>query len=426
MLSKTRFYIFAASPLALFLTQCVSSPTSLQVSPPASHFTANLFVQQDSSCDPNGTQASGAIYRLCVPGDWVAGDSDLVVYVPGYKDPLRPIEIPEEQVDGLPEIFNDLGIAFATTSFTSNGLISGQEGIPDLLDLVQIFKQTYGNPRQVYIFSVSLGSIIASQLLETSSAEYDGGLLGCGPLGDFQAELNHLADVRVLFDYFFPSVLPGNLTSTPATVRVNWETVYVPAIAQAITTDPQRTREFLNVANLKELESLEATAADLVNPLFFSVFATEDAINRMGGLPYDNRDRRYSGSRNDFKLNQEVDRFAGDANAFTTAAELYQASGEFSVPVVTLHSVVDYVVPYEQEIVYRRQVRSAGNSRLHRNFLSFTAGHCNLSLPSFVAAFSSLVRQVNRRPLANPERVLTDPGDLKEYYRLLEIYDTQH
>lgn len=56
------------------------------------------------ACDPDQQQASGAIYRICMPifPPW---NGDLVVYAHGYVSPTEAVGIPEDQMrlpDGTP------------------------------------------------------------------------------------------------------------------------------------------------------------------------------------------------------------------------------------------------------------------------------------------------------------------------------------
>ena len=73
----------------------------------------------------DGTQASGAKYRICLPsGTW---NKQLVVYAHGYVSSDQPVAIPEDQlvVDGtsLPDTFTAFGYAFAVSSYRANGLV---------------------------------------------------------------------------------------------------------------------------------------------------------------------------------------------------------------------------------------------------------------------------------------------------------------
>jgi hypothetical protein len=102
-------------------------------------------------CDPDGTQSSGAIYRICMPtapGN-PAWNGDLLIFAHGYVSPTKPIGIPEDQLKlsdetSLPEAVNALGYAFATTSYSVNGLAIRQ-GVADLVDLVDIFVEPPSN-----------------------------------------------------------------------------------------------------------------------------------------------------------------------------------------------------------------------------------------------------------------------------------------
>ncbi|MGB2986749.1 MAG: hypothetical protein WBE26_12805 [Phycisphaerae bacterium] len=114
-----------------------------------------------SVCAPDRLQDSGAVYRICMP-DQDRWNGELVVYAHGYVDPRRPIEIPEDQLAvgddlTLPEFANMLGFAFATTSYRTNGLAI-REGLEDLVDLVDIFIETHGEPVYIYLVGASEGA----------------------------------------------------------------------------------------------------------------------------------------------------------------------------------------------------------------------------------------------------------------------------
>src|SRR5437868_3205502 len=78
-----------------------------------------------STCMPDGTQVSGAKYRICMP-DASCWNHKLVVYAHGYVDPNAPVDIPEDQLAfggiSIPTLVNQLGFGFATSSYSTNGL----------------------------------------------------------------------------------------------------------------------------------------------------------------------------------------------------------------------------------------------------------------------------------------------------------------
>ncbi len=382
-----------------------------------------------AECDFDRTLSSGAIYRLCAPEGWVPGQSDLVLYTTGYTEVTRPIEIPEEQLQpfsDLPSVTGisvELGFAFATTSFDANGVLNGDAGRPDLLELIDVFEQTYGKPRRIYLSALSLGSLIAAQLAEDSPSLFEGALFVCGPLGDFQSQLDYLLDGRVLFDYFYPNLIPGDLLNIPPEVRQNWVSVYLPRIEAAVAADVDLAIEYLDVAGIAaDRQNLEVITEAVTDVIFFHVFGFEDAVARVGGLAGDNQDRVYEGSSNDVLLNQLVQRVSGDPAAFATVEAEYQTTGLISIPTVLLHTTRDPQVPFIQSQLYQDKIQAAGRDELLSLIPSDTDGHCTPTLPAFVLSIAILLLQVEGQELANPEAVLTNPAELTEYRQQLRAY----
>ncbi len=141
-----------------------------------------------------GTQASGSLYRLTRPSgpDY---NERLVVWVHGFQDATDPVGIPEDQLVigefSIPALVNSLGFGFATNSYSKTGL-AVRQGMVDIRDLVQIYTQTVGRPRKVYLVGVSEGGLITTLLLERFPDEFSGGISACGPIGDFQSQVNFI------------------------------------------------------------------------------------------------------------------------------------------------------------------------------------------------------------------------------------------
>src|SRR5262249_8488848 len=140
----------------------------------------------------------------------------------------------------------------------------------------------------------------------------------------------YLGDARVLFDYFFRGVLGTSWTAQnitiPAELMLDWTTKYVPAIRNAVNTKPLATFEFLRTSKIP-IGLNPANAADaIVSALFYNVFATNDARTTLGGNPYDNIGRSYTGSFNDARLNASVARFGADSAALVEMAK-YETDG---------------------------------------------------------------------------------------------------
>lgn len=374
-----------------------------------------------STCE-DGPQASGAIYRICMPepGQW---NGDLVVYAHGYVAFNEPVGIPENQLvlpDGtsLPEIINGLGFAFATTSYSTNGL-AVREGIEDVRDVVDVFRARYGEPDHVYLGGASEGGLVTALAVEQFPAVFDGGLSTCGPVGSFRGQINYWGDLRVVFDVFFPGLIPGGALDIPQEVIDNWDTVYKPAIIAALRANPDTTAQLLRVTDVPVERDNPASAEEaLLQLLWYNVFGSNDGIAKLGGQPFGNMLRVYRGSENDLALNRQVQRFRADPAALEEIAAHYQTSGQLASPLVTLHTTGDPYVPYWHELYYSAAVQGSGSGSLHTNIPVFRYGHCNFKISEVLAAFALLVFQVTGQELRGVEQVLPDAASQAEFLRL--------
>ena len=179
---------------------------------------------------------------MSMPSSW---NGDLVIYAHGYVAFNKPIAVPDDALPGgttVADIVNGLGYAYAASSYRENGLaVLG--GIQDSVDLVSVFRSTMGHPGRVYIFGVSEGALVAVKALEQYPDVFCGGLVLCGPIGDFRAQVNYVGDFRALFDCYFPGVIPGNVVTVPDSVNASWKKQYEPAALYAVAAQPRRAKE---------------------------------------------------------------------------------------------------------------------------------------------------------------------------------------
>jgi hypothetical protein len=386
---KSLLRVFLA--LALLLAGLPVTAASAQDTPGAAPAAADLAA---STCT-DGVQASGAVYRICMPpaGAW---NGDLLVFAHGYVSPFEPVGIPEDQLvlpDGtsLPGIVNGLGYAFALSSYRVNGL-AVLPGIQDTLDLVNLFRTQYPMTGRVYIAGASEGGLVTTLAVEQYPAVFAGGLATCGPVGDFRSQVNYWGDFRVVFDYFFPGVLPPSPVNIPPEVPANWETVYKPAVLAAIAANPSATSQLLRVTrapiDAADPASLNTTVEGL---LWYNAFATNDGVAKLGGQPFDNRGKWYTGSRNDLLLNLRVRRFRADAAAINTINANYQTSGVLAVPLVNLHTTGDPIVPYWHAPLYTAKVIARGSLLNYVHIPALRYGHCNFNVVEVLVSFAIMV-----------------------------------
>ena len=345
--------------------------------------------------------ASDAQWRICVPADW---NGDLVVYAHGFVAPSQPLRLPDDRVGGLPvdEIIQSMGFAYATTSYRTNGL-AVPLAVEDLVQLVERFGDEFVQPLHVFAVGVSEGGLVAALAVEKYPEMFDAGLSAGGPVGDFRNQVNYFGDFLVLFNYFFPNVLP-NCTPLGISKEVmdNWESVYEPAVREALSNQFSATRQLLRVTRIP-IDPMDPSsiAESVTGILRYAVFATNNAIRVLGGgalwqpgqpgQPFDNTRRFYTGSDNDLRLNLAIQRVAAGATAIKEIETRYQTSGRLSRPMITIHTTDDPIVPFAQQPAYGWKTIQAGSGSLNLGIPVFRYGHVNLTLNELHAAFSAML-----------------------------------
>lgn len=353
-----------------------------------------------STCMPDGTQNSGAKYRICMP-EKACWNGNLVVYAHGFVDPTQPIAIPEDQLvlsDGtsLPALVNGLGFGFAVSSYSTNGL-AVLPGIQDLLDLVNIFHAQVGKPTRTYLAGVSEGGLVTALSIERYPNVYNAGLATCGPIGDFPGQIDYFGDFRVVFNYLFPGILPGSAVTIPQNLINDWTSVYSPAVTTAVAANPTAAQQLLTITLAPGTGTAEINET-IQTALWYDVFATNDATQKLGGDPYDNRFRIYTGSSNDLDLNLKVERSTA-APAAVNSMKQYQTTGKLTRPLVTLHTTGDQLVPYWHEQLYWLKASAAGSLSELSVVPVFRYGHCNFQAADVLYGFGLMLLKDLGQPM---------------------------
>jgi len=345
---------------------------------------------------------TGSAYHLvCVPEAW---NGSLVVYAHGYVSPVEPSPalFPSETwVVG--QAVMPFGFAFAATSYPDFGLVI-PGAVEDLVSLVNEFKSGHSQTQAVLLIGFSEGGLITTKAVERHPEVFTGGLACCGPVGDFRKQINYFGDFFVAFNYFFPDVFEGKADpgSVAPEVITNWETTYVPRVKAAIA-DSWRTSQLLRVTQAAVDSADPASVAETVlDVLWYDVFATEDAIDKLGGQPFDNSLRWYSGSSNDWALNRGVRRFRADSAALQSIQASYQTTGRLKRPLVTMHTTADPVVPYWHEPLYAWKALLNGSLLYHTNIPIARYGHCKFEPNELLFGFVVLILKVTGQTVFAP------------------------
>jgi hypothetical protein len=221
----------------------------------------------------------------------------------------------------------------------------------------------------------------------------------------------------VLFDAFFPGVLPPSAVSIPQSVMDNWDSYYAPAIQMALLNPA-------NLPNIQQLLSVSQAPYDPMNPntvgetvlgvLWYNAFATNNAVLKLDGQPFDNHDRQYVGSANDPLLNLAVQRFTADKLALNRIDKKYETTGALKKPLIVLHTTGDPIVPVWHATTYTDKVLANNKWAPYQQVIIPRYGHCSFTLDEILTGFNWLVQHTGQKV----DRTLLhiDPSKANELY----------
>jgi len=355
----------------------------------------------------DGVLPSGALSRICIPtANW---NGDLVVYAHGYTAFNAPLDLQHLELPNgayLPDLVQNLGFAFAATNYRRNGLVI-PDGAADIRELVAAFPGVAGRaPDHTYITGVSEGGIIAALLVEQSPELFSGGLSLCGPVGSSKQQVDYWGDFRLLFDYFFPAALPPGPFNIPQALIDGWEGFYKPVVEARVAADPAAARQLIRTSKAAvALTNPTTTVQTIDNLLWYNIYATNDAIAQFGGNPFDNTNHVYLGSRNDWQLNRDIPRYPPNPGALGALGP-YETSGRVTIPLVTLHTTSDEIVPFWHQLLYRAKLRAAGSTAVIQIPIP-RYGHCNFTTAEVLGGFGLLVLEVTGKHPEDIQQLFT-------------------
>jgi len=340
----------------------------------------------------DGTLGPGALYRLVRPTIWNGG---LVIYAHGFVSPGQPIAIPPDAELAI-TLLTSQGFAVAVSSFSENGW-AVKDGTQRTHQLLGIFTSKFGTPNRVYAAGGSMGGLIAIRLVETYPWEFAGLLPVCAAAGGLRLELEYFANVRILFDLFYPGVLPGSLDDVPAGINVTSQ-IIVPATA-AMTPDPTGA---VAIASIAQTPVPFASGQELIQSIVTALVGAAgypSVLELTHGQPFfDNTDTVYTGALPPATLqsiNANVQRFSASPAGLNYVEHNYTPTGDLHIPALTLRTFRDPLVPGFHQAAYGAAVAAAGNSNwLVQRAVAGAAngyGHCTFTPQELATAFAQLV-----------------------------------
>ena len=374
-----------------------------------------------------GTIGPGAEYLLYAPPGW----EDLVVYAHGYVSTQSPVGFQDPGLlDQVESVRNSLlcpipgvkpSYAVAISSFSENGF-AVKRGAQQTKQVGNLFVSAFGKPRHNYLVGASLGGGIVTYLIERFPSQYDGALALCGFVGGSQMQISYIADLRNVFDFLYPGVIPGDALNVPPSL--NFDTQVVPAVTAAILSEantdlPLTIQKALALASIEQIQLpligidppdtvlfINSMIESLLNAIYYNIDGTNALLEKTHGRsPYDNTDTEY-GSVADpplplpllnpilENLNANVNRFASSPDAEKYLDHWFTPTGELIQPMVTLHTTFDPAVPYFHEETYEQVVALAGSSDWLVQIPVERYGHCEFEDFELLEAFLNLVTWV--------------------------------
>ena len=389
-----RNQLFALATAGFAILQGCADPAGL-VNPGQS---ATRSLTPSWSQTVTGTTGEGADYSIHVPTNW---NGDVVFYAHGIKDVAEPVGLTNQ--NNFNEIRDSLGVmgyAVAASSFSENGW-AVKDGIQKTHQLRGLFTSTAGKPKRSFLAGHSMGGLITVALAEKYPQQYDGALPMCGVLGGGQKQIDYIANVRTVFDYFYPGVLPGNALDMPADLPI---APIIGAAQLALVSNPTGAGAMARIAQTPiPFASGPELIQSIITAIAFGARGAEDLLDRTHGhSPFGNNEPNYytavapgllpPGLLAD--LNARAMHFDETPDAANYLSKYYDPTGELRVPTVSIHTTRDPVVPFFHESLYAGRTASHGaaNMLVQRSVNRY--GHCAFTIGETLSAFRALTEWV--------------------------------
>jgi pimeloyl-ACP methyl ester carboxylesterase len=320
-------------------------------------------------------QLNQAKFRIDVPDNWNHG---LVMYCHGYNP--EPVAFKEKQLDPALAVFVKTGYAVAQSGYSAGGW-AVEQAVVDTEVLRQYFSEKYGKPAETYISGASMGGLLTVMMIEKYPDTYDAGLSLCGVIGATPAFMQRAFDNRVVFDYYFPGLLPS-----PGKVPPSYEMSdkLTKKIGHALDTKRSAAaivRTYADVHSNREL----------ADGIVFLTYILKDLEQRSGGNPFDNRNTIYTRLPASDAVNDRIVRYEADPGALTYLQQFYTPTGKLTRPVLAIHTSYDPLVSPSLPSDYFLLAREAGAGPFFVQQYVKRDGHCNIQPAEVERGFTELV-----------------------------------
>jgi pimeloyl-ACP methyl ester carboxylesterase len=396
------------------------------------------------AAEPTNTFPDGSTYLIEKPSNW---NGALLLYSHGYRfahTENQAVDLDGEIADLRP-ILLARGYALAGSSYATTGY-AVDDALRDQMSTLDEFVRRYGRPKLTIAWGHSLGGLISVGLIERHPDRFDGGLAMCGPLAGSESGWNELLDSE-----FVLKKLAGDDASALDIVGAKDPTANLREAQRVfgeLATSPAGRARLALAAGFAEEPGWDEKTADppaaaetearvsgmlsqfLENAIPFGFFARQELEARAGGNPSSNAGESYfstfhllpergtvAAAYKEAGLDLDADLHAIDATpriVADSAARAYveantDVGATLPVPILTLHTIADGLVPAEHERTYAETVPVQLREPYLRQLFVKRAGHCAFTAAETLVALESLLDRLRNGSWSN-----LDPEDLNE------------
>ncbi|NGY64334.1 alpha/beta hydrolase [Lentzea sp. NEAU-D13] len=390
----------------------------------------------------DGVLPNGATWIADVPATW---NGTLLLYSHGYNP--TPVNPPTNSPNpATAEALLARGYALAGSSYSRPGWVA-DTAAQDGLDTLQAVTGIIGKPRRAIALGTSFGGMITGQLAERAGRQLDGAVATCGMMGagidlhNYQLDGSHAIAQLLLAGQQVPLVrFTGPAEAAATSVRM------IAALDLAQASPAGRARLALITALFQEPAwvagqpkpapgdvdaQVTGQYQNLRAIMPFILLGRSDMERSAGGNPSWNKGVNYwrqlaeSGrlgqvaqlyGRAGADLSADLNLLTRTANVTADPAALSwmqrtsTLTGRLAMPVLTMHTTDDGLLPVQHEEEYAEDVRGSGSGALLRQAYTEHAGHCTFTTAELVAAVLTMDQRIETGRwdgLADPRRLQT-------------------
>jgi pimeloyl-ACP methyl ester carboxylesterase len=371
-----------------------------------------------------GQLPSGASYVMDVPADW---NHTVLLYSHGYTPDSAPNPAQNAPSDAAKTALLDRGYALIGSSYAETGWVL-EKALPDQMSTMDAFVGRFGRPTKAIAWGTSMGGMITTGLAERYGLSFAGALAMCG------LEQGGIANWNNTLDPVFAARTLLAPTSTAPLVNLPDQTTallsageLIGAVTAAQLTPQGRARTALaaalhNIPAWTDPSAPEPAPDDydtaqrnqfqtLLGTIYVGLSWRQEMETWAGGNPAWNVGVDYARLFANSAIRPEVEalyaraglsladdlatlnrapRISADPAAVAYVIRNLTFTGRPAVPLLTIHTTGDPLVPVQAERAYADAVHTSGRDPLLRQVFVHRAGHCQFTTGEMLAAFEAI------------------------------------